>query len=254
MIRFLVSKTFFDGFDHLLAMILMSLGALVLAVLAVLAARPGHPLLLLAAPVLLLGFWAWSGAQACLLQRLAGFQTVRAGDVAGALRRGWLPGLQAGLTLTGVLLLGLLSSGFYLRLHSLSGVLLAALSFALLFIAILSLQYLLPILILMPGGYTQALKKCFLICFDNAPFSLFLLAWSLALGLLSCCFAFLLPGTAGVHLARINGLRLRLYKYDWLEAHPGTAREPIPWAALLEEDRARVGPRSLRSLIFPWKD
>jgi len=179
---------------------------------------------------------------------------VHPGEVAGAIRRGWLFGLQAGLTQAGVLVLGLLSSGFYLRLHTPFGVLLAALSFALLAIAILSLQYLLPILILMPGGYARALKKCFLVCFDNVLFSLFLLGWTVGLGLLSCCFAFLIPGTAGVHLARINALRLRLYKYDWLEAHPGTEGEPVPWAVLLEEDRARVGPRSLRSLIFPWKD
>jgi hypothetical protein len=56
----------------------------------------------------------------------------------------------------------------------------------------------------------------------------------------------------------VNALRLRLYKYDYLEAHPEikTAKERriIPWDELIQEDKDALGPRSFKSFIFPWKE
>jgi len=43
-------------------------------------------------------------------------------------------------------------------------------------------------------------------------------------------------------------------KYDWLEANPGADRRKIPWDALLIDEREKTGTRSLKNLIFPWKD
>jgi hypothetical protein len=70
--------------------------------------------------------------------------------------------------------------------------------------------------------------------------------------------AFLLPGPAGLLLFLDEALRLRLLKYDWLEANPDTTgskkRRQIPWDAILIEEREKTGDRSFRSFIFPWKD
>jgi hypothetical protein len=44
-----------------------------------------------------------------------------------------------------------------------------------------------------------------------------------------------------------------MYKYDYLEKNPGDRRR-IPWDALLVEDRERVGKRTLKGMIFPWKE
>jgi len=49
-------------------------------------------------------------------------------------------------------------------------------------------------------------------------------------------------------------VRLRLLKYDWLEAHPDANRKKIPWDELLIEEREKTGTRTLKNLIFPWKD
>ena len=50
----------------------------------------------------------------------------------------------------------------------------------------------------------------------------------------------------------------RLYKYDYLEEHPELTtkkeRRHIPWEELIYEDRETLGPRKLKSFIFPWKD
>jgi putative membrane protein len=68
---------------------------------------------------------------------------------------------------------------------------------------------------------------------------------------------FIAPGVSGVILAYNNALRLRMYKYDWLETQSGLsrkdARRRIPWDELLAEDKETLGPRDFKSFIFPWK-
>ena len=55
-----------------------------------------------------------------------------------------------------------------------------------------------------------------------------------------------------------NNFRIRLYKYDYLEEHPELTtkkeRKQIPWEDLIYEDRANLGPRGLKALLFPWKE
>jgi hypothetical protein len=62
------------------------------------------------------------------------------------------------------------------------------------------------------------------------------------------------PGPGGLLLFLDEALRLRIFKYDWLEANPDANRRKIPWEALLIEEREKTGNRTLKGLIFPWKD
>lgn len=92
----------------------------------------------------------------------------------------------------------------------------------------------------------------------------------------------LLPGPASAVLLLTVAFKLRMYKYDYLEelqqaaggetaggetagpedAGPEDAertgrrrrRVRIPWDALLADDREQVGVRTLRGMIFPWKE
>ena len=93
----------------------------------------------------------------------------------------------------------------------------------------------------------------FLILLDNPLFTLSLMLTSLLISLLSVLTALLLPGIATVLLLTNAGLKLRLYKYDYLDQHP-ESRKHIPWDMLLNEDRERVGKRTLKGMIFPWKE
>jgi hypothetical protein len=43
-------------------------------------------------------------------------------------------------------------------------------------------------------------------------------------------------------------------KYDYLEENPRADRKHIPWETLLREERERVGKRTLKGMIFPWKE
>ena len=71
------------------------------------------------------------------------------------------------------------------------------------------------------------------------------------------CIGFF-PSMSGLLIANTNALRILLYKYDYLEEHPELKtkkeRRQIPWDDLIAEDREILGPRKLRSFLFPWKD
>ncbi len=45
-----------------------------------------------------------------------------------------------------------------------------------------------------------------------------------------------------------------MFKYDYLESHPEVNRRQIPWEELLFDEREKIGPRTLRGMIFPWRN
>jgi hypothetical protein len=100
----------------------------------------------------------------------------------------------------------------------------------------------------------KSLKKCMLISLDNSAFVFFMFLHNIVVLMISVIFVFLFPGPVGVLLYLDEALRLRLLKYDWLEANPDENRRKIPWDILLIEERERTGTRTFRNFIFPWKD
>jgi len=121
-------------------------------------------------------------------------------------------------------------------------------------IVLLSSQYFFPVYTQLDKDLKKVFKKSFIIFFDNSFFSLFLGIFSLIVFVLSTFTAFLILGPGSIILLGQVGLKLRLYKYDYLQEHPEVKRKDIPWRALLIDDEDRVGKRSLRGLIFPWKE
>lgn len=154
--------------------------------------------------------------------------------------------------------LGFLGIPFYLRMGNLLGVFLGAVVFWILIISVLALQWYFPIRAQLGNNFLKAIKKSYIVFFDNAGFSVFMFIYTIFLFVLSFVLAFLVPGISGILLGYNNAFRLRLYKYDWLEEHTEIplkqARRQIPWDELLQDDRDTLGPRSLKSFIFPWKD
>jgi hypothetical protein len=142
-------------------------------------------------------------------------------------------------------------------MNSLLGLALASVIFWFLVITGLSIQWFIPLRARMHDKFFKCLKKCYIVFFDNAFFSIGVFIYTLFLYVLSILFVFLIPSFSGVLLALNNALRLRMYKYDWMEQHPELtpkeARKNIPWEELIAEDRDTVGPRNLKSFIFPWK-
>jgi hypothetical protein len=131
-------------------------------------------------------------------------------------------------------------------------------AFALLFwvtvAVILAAQYFLPLRARVDRKLAKIVRKGFLLLLDNPGHSLGLFLGALLILVVSVFTAFLLPGPATLLLWWNTAFKLRLYKYDYLEQNPDANRRKIPWDALLVEDRERVGKRTLRGMIFPWKE
>lgn len=143
---------------------------------------------------------------------------------------------------------------------SIFGLLLMAVVFWFLVITVLSLQYFFAIRALMGNPFFKTLKKCFILFFDNTGFTILLFfknLFNVALSILFIVSLGTVPGIASICLSCTNALRLRLYKYDWLEVNPDLTpkeQKDVPWKDLIAKDKRTLGPRKFKSFIFPWKD
>jgi hypothetical protein len=145
---------------------------------------------------------------------------------------------------------------FYVLTGSVAGLIIAALLFWVLVAAALSLQFFLSAGIRLEKKTVKTIKKCFIIFIDNPLFCVFCFLFSCFLLAISLVTVFLAPGPAGIVLFLDEALRLRLFKYDYLEkiGAKTTRGARIPWDELLAEEQEKTGDRSLKNFIFPWKD
>jgi hypothetical protein len=153
-----------------------------------------------------------------------------------------------------VILIAVFVFPFYAGIKTTAAFTLLAFLFWLLFAVCFAFQHFLAIYNRLDRRLFIALKKCFIIFFDNTLFSILTLLFSFVLLVVSLAAALLIPGLAGILLFYDEALRLRLLKYDYLEANPQADRKHIPWDILLIDEKEKTGSRSIKDLIFPWKD
>ena len=257
MIGFLIKKNFFDTWDNLFRVALVNLGFI--ASLAFPVFVPGLfasiPILgMLALFVGILWCFVYLSAAALTLKAISDYGSFGFADFFNNLKIIWPVGLASGgFVFVGYMLCTLVIP-FYIGMSSMLGLLLGAVIFWTLVVAVLSLQFFFAVRARLDTSLVKVVKKCFIIFFDNPGFCFFMLIHNIIVLVLSMFVALIAPGPAGVLLFLDQGLRLRLLKYDWLEANPDANRRQIPWDALLIDEREKTGTRSLRSFIFPWKD
>ncbi|HUW41935.1 MAG TPA: hypothetical protein VMV90_13085 [Rectinemataceae bacterium] len=257
MIGFFFKKTFFDGWDNLFTLVLQNVVFVALAAIGLLFPAVIHAPAPISAAAALLAVAAgaiWWSACVYALKEVADFHSVKVTDIPAALRSSIGPGLQLGAILSVLWLLVSIGLPFYLSHGGLAGALAAGVLFWFGLTALLSLQYYLPLRSRLGGGFVKNIRKSFVLFFDNPLFSVFLALYNAVSLALSGFLAFLIPGLAGIALALDEAVRLRLYKYDWLERNPGARRRAVPWDELVAEDSELVGKRTLKGMIFPWKE
>ncbi|MDR2716863.1 MAG: hypothetical protein LBB89_02195 [Treponema sp.] len=260
MIGFLVKKTFFDVWDNMFRIILLNLGFILSLTIPII--FPGYiPIPALAIVVAAAGFlWCtvYLAAAALSIKAVSDYGVFNFADFWANLKAGWPAGIVLALIGFFFFVAVKIIIPFYLEMNSLAGLLLAAVVFWTLVLALAASQFFFAIRARLDTKPLKIIKKCFIIFFDNPGFSIFTLLYTIVTLVLSIVFAFLLPGPAGALLFLDEALRLRLMKYDWLEANPPAAgsskRRAIPWDAILIEEREKTGTRTFRNFIFPWKD
>jgi hypothetical protein len=262
MIGFLIKKTFFDVWDNMIRIVLLNLGFVLSLTIPII--LPGYiPIPALAIAAAAAGYlWCtvYLAAAALSLKAVSDYGVFTFADFWANLKAGWPAGLIMALIGAFFFVAIKIIIPFYLQMHSLVGLLLGAVIFWTLILALVASQFFYAIRARLDTKPLKIIKKCFIIFFDNPGFSIFTLLYTIVTLALSVLFAFLLPGPAGILLFLDEALRLRLMKYDWLEANPPAdgslkpKRRAIPWDVILIEEREKTGARSLRNFIFPWKD
>ena len=264
MFGFILKKNFCDGWDNLLSVIFSNLVFLFtgigLVLLNGLAARSESQILILlvvlfSAVVLSVLLVAYSDTAA----HIANFDGVRLLDFIKAIPGALKDGALFGLMNAAVFIISSFSISYYIiDSGNLLGFALGCAIFWIDFFYLIAMQWFLPIRGLMHNNFRKCFKKSFLILFDNTGFSLLMGLYNLIFLVLSVVCIGFFPSMAGILIADTNALRVLLYKYDYLEEHPElktrSQRRQIPWNDLLAEDRDILGPRPIRSFLFPWKD
>ena len=263
MFGFIIKKNFCDGWDNLLSVvftnILLLFVGLGLVYLNLLALNVHLSLILLSFPisciVLSILIFAYGDSAA----KIANFEGIRIVDYFKN-----IPAVLKDATIFGLLfslfvILSVICFEFYFIEHRTMGyAFIGAIILWLDVFVLLALQWFIPIRSLMKNNLKKCLKKSFIILFDNTGFTIMIALYNLVLLILSIFFIGLVPAMTGILISCTNALRLRLYKYDYLEEHPELTtkkqRKNIPWEELIYEDRETLGPRKLRSFLFPWKD
>lgn len=258
MALFWIKKAFFDFWDNFIATILLNLGFIALgAVPFVLAPEVQAVSPVLGVLILLIGvvlLFVYGAAVAMLARDIVDYRSTSWSSLVAYLREMWPVGFLLGGMVVGSLFLLSVAIPTYAGMNNLLGAGALALLFWAAVIWYVGLQFFLPVRSRLDTNFKKILKKSFIIVFDNPLYALGSGIGFVLVTILSVFTAFLLPGPGGALIWLQAGFKLRLLKYDYLEEHPDAERRRIPWDRLLVEDRERVGKRTLKGMIFPWKE
>lgn len=254
---FYIKKVFFDAWDNLLPLIVLNLGFVIIIAgfaYSSILFEPGSVGFFIAYIILigLLNFY--SGGVAGYTKELISSGRAELKSIISLSLMTWKQNLVLSIiTLVEVAVL-FIGFPFYLSMGGIPGLVGAITIFWVTIFWLLSSMYYFPVGYQLDGGIKKQIKKSILIVFDNTGFSVFLGFHTIVLFAISFVTAFLIPGISVILMSHQIALKLRLYKYDYLEENPEVSRRQIPWEALLLEEKEKIGSRSLKGMIFPWKE
>lgn len=257
MIGFLIKKTFFDMWDNLFSIFFLNIGFL--AVVSVLIFFPSLfinniVLFYCSTVVAILIVFVYTGMASRICRDISDYKTPQLRDVIVYLKETYIKSLLFGLMNTVFIFLLSIALPTYLNFRSFIGIIAFAFLFWVAVLWLVSSEYYFPVQARFEIKFKDSIKKVLLLFFDNTIFSLGLFLGVIVIFVASAFIVFLLPGITTIFLWLDVGLKLRLYKYDYLDENPSADRKKIPWDVLLIDDKDRVGKRTLKGFIFPWKD
>jgi uncharacterized membrane protein YesL len=262
MFGFLIKKTFFDMWDNLLLIFVLNFGYILIiggavSSFSLIISIPGlnaSIMSILIVLVFFVVFWLYNGAANGMARDMADYKRPGIKDFIEHFKKTVLMSILYGVLSAFIFCVLAFLISFYMSLDNFFG----AAAFAFLFwgalILVTATQYFFPIYIGLDKRFIKIVKKSFLLFFDNPIFTIGLLIGSLLMLALSIPLFLMLPGFFTVQLWLNAGLKLRLYKYDYIEANGADAKAKIPWDSLLVEEKEKVGKRTLKGMIFPWKE
>jgi hypothetical protein len=257
MFGFLVKKAFFDMWDNLFRIMILNLGFILIVayLIGVVPLAASIPILFWAALFVgIAALFVYLGTASKMTSEIADYKQPGFADFLSGLKETYPTSLLIALCIFSFIFIISTAFNFYGSLESIAGPLAVAFLFWVTIIIILAAQFFFPIQARLDRKLRKIFKKSFLILLDNTAFSLGVFAITVLVFVISVFFMLLIPGISAILLFWNVALKLRLYKYDYLEQNPTENRKKIPWDALLVNDRERIGKRTLKGMIFPWKE
>ena len=258
MLMFLVKKAFFDMWDHFLGVVIINLGFIAVLTIPILLPPALADLsigLALASQIVgVLAVFVYAGAASMAARDIVNYQNPEFRRLLEYFRETWLSSLVLGLIYVGIAFIVYVGVPVYASMGNILGLAAIVFLFWAIVIWTLSSQFYFPIRAQLDDKIPKIIRKSFVIFFDNTFFALVLGIGSVAVLAASIFTALLIPGITGLLIWHQAALKLRLYKYDYLEQNPDAKRREIPWEVILIDDKERVGKRTLRGMIFPWKE
>ncbi len=254
---FFIKKAFFDGWDNLIGMVLFNIGYLAIFFIGVSSfylADYGFPVMLLSWLALLFVMAVYSGAVSNVAFGYSNYTR----DTWASFKAGFSRNFRHSLLMFALYLFTICLIFFVIPFYSANlgfmGLILTVILIWLLIFMAMAVPYYYALSSYLPGDRPlKTLKKCFILMGDNMGFSIFFLLYNILCIALTIFTVGLIPGAAGMNLASHDAVKLLLKKYDYLEENPDADKKHLPWDDILFEEDEKVGPRSFKNMIFPWK-
>jgi hypothetical protein len=273
MFSFLIKKSFYDLWDNLFAIILLNAGFFIIFILDYfIFVFSGKMVLTLHLPAILnymisyvvlafliTIFFVYCGVVSAYVKEIANYQAPEMKSFFTYLKESFKSSIIYSVLFSLFILISFIAVNFYSQLKINEGIYLfksfiLILIFWLILMTILSAQFFFPLQSNYDKKVMKNIKKMFLIFFDNIGFSFGLFISSIIISFISLVTFFIFFGPSAILLWQNEALKLRIYKYEYLEKYPEVSRRNIPWDVLLAIDQEKIGKRTLRNLIFPWKE
>jgi len=258
MIGFFIKKAFFDAWDNLIGLVVLNIGFLAVFMIFSLGMQYGGAsslmtLLMMVISIILFSFHSVGVAN--ITKNYTDYKRV------GFL--GYKEGIKLFsthaifLSIVNFLIITLASvvMPFYFNIGNYVGLFLGIITFWILLTLLLSIQFYLPLMSRLTGDKPlKTFKKCFIMAIGNLGTTVFLFTYNIIQIILSILTAGLLFNFTGISLANQVVFKLLLMKLDWLDENPDENIKNVNWEDVLYEEKENVGHRTLKNMIFPWKD
>lgn len=260
MIWFLIKKNFWDGWENIGKIVVPNLMSLAVVLLMAAGYHFGFSYnpysLIFIYAMIIIGIAlivVFESAFAENAKLISNFETAKISGYFSQLGKAFKENFKFGLVIGFLIVSAVIGVPLYIHMDSFYGVGLGMVLLLFVCIMMLALQWFIPLKTLLNIDSKKAYKKCFVVLFDNFGFSVFMELYCILFFVMSIVTCSTMPGSCGILLARINALRLRLLKYDWLDQHPDLKdiknRKNIPWDALIREDKAMLGKKGFKDLF-----
>ena len=257
MIIFMFKKAFWDAWDNMGKLLLVNFIMILLMAVPVFLpnALSGIPLLAIGSLVVsVLLIFVYIGGISPYIRDIVQYKSPELKDIPVHLKENWKRSLVFGAAVLFFYFVCATGFKFYSALGNTVGLIGLAFLFWIFVIVSIALVFFFPVMNNLDKNMKKIIKKSFIIFFDNTGTSIALTIGLLFNMVVSVALAFIMPGIGGIIMLQESAMKLILMKYDYLEENPEADRKKIPWNALIMDEREKVGKRTLKGTIFPWKE